>query len=396
MITTKTLTCALISILLFSSACSGDSGTSAARPLVKVPDLAGQTTEFAYGAADMVGLSLLVVESPDLVGDPNVVVEQSPLPGEIVAQWSSLVVRVPSPPVRLPEVAELSASTTQSLEVVEASSTTQSLEVVEASSTTQSAKEVELVVSDGTEAQIAELVVRITELETEIAELKGLAGLQTEVTALTRKSSTTQNVVLALDATIKALGDDVLALEEAVSAIQAVDWSPTEETVLPVVDLIVQQYPDLLRGPIGDQGDQGETGPTGPQGEPGPQGDTGPQGPQGNTGAQGPQGYTGAQGPQGPQGSANSNAVTSLDLLYCISAVMDEIMNELDYENTGGESVSGSTGGWYYWGWGDPDLSDVEGHTHSFEESSYSGHSHTIAPYIYLNTPSSCGGLGYG
>ncbi len=76
--------------------------------LVEVPDLVGESTEYAQGAADVAGLSLLVVESPDLVGDPDVVVEQLPAAGEVVEQWSSLVVRVPSPPVRLPEVVELS------------------------------------------------------------------------------------------------------------------------------------------------------------------------------------------------------------------------------------------------------------------------------------------------
>ena len=82
--------------------------TTAPVVFVDVPDLIGQTTGFAHGAADMAGLSLLVVESPDLVGDPNVVVEQLPAEGEVVEQWSSLVVRVPAPPVRLPEVVELS------------------------------------------------------------------------------------------------------------------------------------------------------------------------------------------------------------------------------------------------------------------------------------------------
>ncbi len=54
--------------------------------LVDVPDLVGETTGFAHGAADMAGLSLLVVESPDLVGDPDVVVEQLPAAGEVVDQ----------------------------------------------------------------------------------------------------------------------------------------------------------------------------------------------------------------------------------------------------------------------------------------------------------------------
>ena len=102
-----------LGVLWLLAGCGGG-GEEAAVPstvpvvLVEVPDLVGHTSGFAHGAADMAGLSLLVVESPDLVGNPNVVVEQRPLPGVIVEQWSSLVVRVPSPPVRLPEVVELS------------------------------------------------------------------------------------------------------------------------------------------------------------------------------------------------------------------------------------------------------------------------------------------------
>ena len=102
-------------VLWLLAGCGGEAGEKgAAVPttvpvvLVEVPDLVGESTEYAQGAADVAGLSLLVVESPDLVGDPGVVVEQLPAAGEVVEQWSSLVVRVPSPLVRLPEVVELS------------------------------------------------------------------------------------------------------------------------------------------------------------------------------------------------------------------------------------------------------------------------------------------------
>lgn len=76
-------------------------------------------------------------------------------------------------------------------------------------------------------------------------------------------------------------------------------------------------YPQSIRGPKGDTGQQGETGPkgdtgatgpqgiqgeTGPQGEQGPQGETGPKGDTGATGPQGPKGDTGDTGPQGPKG----------------------------------------------------------------------------------------------
>ena len=89
--------------------------------------------------------------------------------------------------------------------------------------------------------------------------------------------------------------------------------------------------------------------------------------------------------------------MTSSELSSCISAVMNEIMSELDSgvnSKTGGATASGWTDSWYYSGWGDPStaaaiMAAIEGHGHSFEESSYSGHSHTIAPYIYLNNPCS-------
>lgn len=63
---------------------------------------------------------------------------------------------------------------------------------------------------------------------------------------------------------------------------------------------------DLLRGPEGSQGIQGDIGPhgtigyQGPQGEQGIQGSQGPIGESGETGAQGPMG---SQGPMGPQGN---------------------------------------------------------------------------------------------
>ena len=89
--------------------------------------------------------------------------------------------------------------------------------------------------------------------------------------------------------------------------------------------------------------------------------------------------------------------MTSLELSSCISSVMNEIMWELDSGTTGGATASGWTDSWYYSGWGDPStaaaiMDAIEGHGHSFEESSYSGHSHTIAPYIYLNNPCSIWG----
>ena len=68
----------------------------------------------------------------------------------------------------------------------------------------------------------------------------------------------------------------------------------------------VTNVSDVLSGPAGPQGPQGETGPQGPAGPQGPQGETGPQGPQGDIGPQGPQGEIGPEGPQGPKGETGA------------------------------------------------------------------------------------------
>lgn len=68
----------------------------------------------------------------------------------------------------------------------------------------------------------------------------------------------------------------------------------------------VTNVSDVLTGPQGPAGPQGETGPQGPQGPQGPAGPAGPQGPQGEAGPQGPSGAEGATGPQGPQGETGA------------------------------------------------------------------------------------------
>ena len=68
----------------------------------------------------------------------------------------------------------------------------------------------------------------------------------------------------------------------------------------------VTNVSDVLTGPQGPAGPQGETGPQGPQGPQGPAGPQGPEGPKGDTGPQGPAGAEGATGPQGPQGETGA------------------------------------------------------------------------------------------
>jgi len=270
---------------------------------------------------------------------------------------------------------------------------------LEGSSTTQSAETVELVVSGETATQIVEMEARITALETEIAELKKTPVLSGDMSALTEASVTVNYDVVVLEATTKALGDDVTelkadsktlgddvrALEETVAAIQAVDWSPTEETVFPVAEALVQKYPDLLRGPKGDQGDQGKTGPAGPQGKTGPQGETGAQGSLGDTGVQGPQGGTGPQGLRGLQGPVNSGAVTSSTLTSCISATMSEIRSSLGGQYSTFEYPSGNTDSWY-------DSGYSSSHSHSYGGWWLGGgHDHGLQlGSISLSTPYQC------
>ena len=62
---------------------------------------------------------------------------------------------------------------------------------------------------------------------------------------------------------------------------------------------LVTQHADELRGPAGEPGAQG---PVGPAGEPGAQGPVGPAGEPGAQGPVGPAGEPGAQGPVGPAG----------------------------------------------------------------------------------------------
>jgi uncharacterized protein (UPF0335 family) len=250
--------------------------------------------------------------------------------------------------------------------------------------TLQSAAEVELVVNGGVEDQITELITRIDELENELAELEEFADLQSEVSVLTAKLSSTNSDVAALRTTAEALDADVAALQEA-------DWSPTEELVRPVIESLVEKHPELLRGPKGDKGDQGDMGPTGPEGPQGIQGETGPQGVQGEAGPQGvqgevgpqgetgpigmtgPQGLTGARGLTGSRGPAATGGITASQLRSCINSVMSNIEYELEYNKT--SSAGGHYHGDAYWGSG----TDTE-----------YDHYHYTSAYLYISTPYNC------
>jgi hypothetical protein len=78
----------LVTLSLLATSCSGGSPATApvddGPSLVEVPSVIGDTIEFASGRLVAIG-SLVMVEPVDgLMGDPNIVVEQLPLPGSLV------------------------------------------------------------------------------------------------------------------------------------------------------------------------------------------------------------------------------------------------------------------------------------------------------------------------
>ncbi|MBC8194218.1 MAG: hypothetical protein ISR43_06240 [Acidimicrobiia bacterium] len=222
----------------------------------------------------------------------------------------------------------------------------------------------------------SELVTRVSELENELAELKELANVRTEVSALTAQLSSTESDVSALTTTAEALDAGVAALQE-------VDWSPTEEQVRPLVESLVEKHPELLRGPKGDKGNQGDMGPTGPegpiglQGEAGPRGETGAQGLQGEKGQGGETGPRGATGAQGPEATG---AITGYTLNRCIDDLIYELLEELSASSGAArfDYYAGTTESWSAPWYG----SDSHSHDHSITWSRYDGPGHDHSVYI--------------
>jgi len=206
-----------------------------------------------------------------------------------------------------PSIGELADATPPTSSVA---TTTESVQSV--GTTTQSVQEVELVATDETEARISELSDQIDALESEVSDLTTkYQELQDEVSGLRTQSA---------DADMR-LG--ALLLEA--------DTLPSADDLLPLVESLVEQHPDLLRGPEGSEGPQGEIGPIGTQGETGPQG---PEGDPGEQGPMGPRGFQGETGPAGPQGAASQDAVTFWDLKECIGDVFWEIESQWSYART--------------------------------------------------------------
>ena len=107
----------------------------------------------------------------------------------------------------------------------------------------------------------------------------------------------------------------------------------------------------------------------------GPQGIVGPEGPQGK------QGIQGKTGPTGPQGPMNYETVTSTDLKSCATSLLNEVADELEYENTSNLGLFANTssdGPWSITG----STSDALGgtHAHSAYDLGYGGyHDHTLS-----------------
>lgn len=129
--------------------------------------------------------------------------------------------------------------------------------------------------------------------------------------------------------------------------------TPTEEYLLGLINEVIVDRLEELRGPQGVEGPQGPQGVLGSQGPRGEQGLPGEPGPNGEQGLPGERGLQGVQGPQGEQGlqgvpgttDSSSNAtfearISSLEAkIVTLEAstaenadhIMDNLDNEVDF-----------------------------------------------------------------
>ena len=87
-------------------------------PMIVVPDFVGQTSEYARGVLDVLGLTVYIEESVDVSGEPNVVARQLPAAGTTVTPGSLVMVTVPAPQIRKPTLG-ISAAAEQLLSETE-------------------------------------------------------------------------------------------------------------------------------------------------------------------------------------------------------------------------------------------------------------------------------------
>jgi subtilisin family serine protease len=92
--------------------------TVAEVPTIVVPDFVGQTSEYARGVLDVLGLTIYVEESSNVTGEPDVIVSQLPAAGTAVTPGSLVMVTVPAPQIRKPTLG-LSAAAEQLLSETE-------------------------------------------------------------------------------------------------------------------------------------------------------------------------------------------------------------------------------------------------------------------------------------
>jgi hypothetical protein len=80
---------------------------------------------------------------------------------------------------------------------------------------------------------------------------------------------------------VAELRSEIVELREAIVDLQGVSPVVASEDLLPLLTDFSERFPEVLRGPPGEQGEPGPAGPEGSAGERGSQGLTGPAGPEG-------------------------------------------------------------------------------------------------------------------
>ena len=129
-------------------------------------------------------------------------------------------------------------------------------------------------------------------------------------------------VVLALSACgvdSDGLDSELATLEQRITDLEEAIDSQVIENISNLVKQIVDENPEMLRGP---QGIEGEVGPAGPIGQVGP---------------------AGPVGPQGPEGPFNSDSFSKSDLTNCIDDLLYDLNFKLqwhDVDNSNFWSVS--------------------------------------------------------
>ncbi len=94
-----------MAVSLLAASCGGGSPATApvddGPTLVEIPSVIGDTVEFASGRLMAIGSPVMVEPVDGLMDDPNIVVEQLPLPGSLVVVGSPVVLKVPGGPPTL-------------------------------------------------------------------------------------------------------------------------------------------------------------------------------------------------------------------------------------------------------------------------------------------------------